>query len=179
MKPVWIAVAVLITIGAYGAVRAQTQRVESNQSDPPTMTQLLQEVRALRLAIERSTVAGTRAQLLLGRLQMQEARMATLGRQVQEARSKLLDIQRSRENSMSEIKMLTDAVDRATPDERRAIEDRLEQMKQSIKDMQQRERDFQSEYDGLTQALSTDEARWVDFNQRLEDLERGLAVQKQ
>ena len=105
--------------------------------------------------------------------------MATLGRQVQEARSKLLDIQRSRENSMSEIKMLTDAVDRATPDERRAIEDRLEQMKQSIKDMQQRERDFQSEYDGLTQALSTDEARWIDFNQRLEDLERGLAVQKQ
>ena len=104
MKPVWIAVAVLITLGAYGAVRAQPQRVESNQSDPPTMTQLLQEVHALRLAIERSTVAGTRAQLLLGRLQMQEARMATLGHQVQEARSKLLEIQRNRENSMSEIK---------------------------------------------------------------------------
>ena len=42
MKPVWIAVALLITLGAYGAVRAQPQRVESNQSDPPTMTQLLQ-----------------------------------------------------------------------------------------------------------------------------------------
>ena len=66
MKPLWTAVAILITLGAYGAVRAQPQRVESNQSDPPTMTQLLQEVRALRLAIERSTVAGTRAQLLLG-----------------------------------------------------------------------------------------------------------------
>ena len=80
---------------------------------------------------------------------------------------------------MAEIKQLTDAVDRATPDERRAIEDRVEQMKRSIKDMQARERDFQSEYDGLTQALSTDEARWVDFNQRLEELERSLAVQKQ
>jgi chromosome segregation ATPase len=179
MKPMWTAVAIAITLGAYGAVRAQTQRVESNQSDPPTMTQLLQEVRALRLAIERSTVAGTRAQLLLGRLQMQEARMATLGHQVQEARSRLLDIQRNRENAMSEIKQMTDAVDRVTPDERRAIEERLEQMKRSIKDMQQRERDFQSEYDGLTQALSTDEARWVDFNQRLEDLERSLAVEKQ
>jgi chromosome segregation ATPase len=110
---------------------------------------------------------------------MQEARMATLGHQVQEARSRLLDIQRNRENAMSEIKQMTDAVDRVTPDERRAIEERLEQMKRSIKDMQQRERDFQSEYDGLTQALSTDEARWVDFNQRLEDLERSLAVEKQ
>ena len=179
MKPLWTALAILITLGAYGAVRAQTQRVESNQSDFPTMTQLLQEVRALRLAIERSTVAGTRAQLLLGRLQMQEARMATLGRQVQEARSRLLNIQRDRENSMSEIKRLTDAVDRATPDERRAIEERLEQMKRSIKDMQQQEQDVQSDYDGLTQALSTDEARWVDFNQRLEELERSLAVQKQ
>ena len=79
---------------------------------------------------------------------------------------------------MSQIKQMTDAVDRATPDERRAIEERLEQMKRAIKDMQPRERDFQSEYDGLTQALSTDEARWVDFNQRLEDLERSLAVQK-
>lgn len=179
MKPLWTAVAILITLGAYGAVRAQPQRVESNQSDPPTMTQLLQEVRALRLAIERSTVAGTRAQLLLGRLQMQEARLATLGHQVQEARSRLLEIQRNRENTMSQIKQMTDAVDRATPDERRAIEERLEQMKRAIKDMQPRERDFQSEYDGLTQALSADEARWVDFNQRLEDLERSLAVQKQ
>jgi len=179
MKPLWTALAILITLGAYGAVRAQTPRVESNQSDSPTMAQLLQEVRALRLAIERSTVAGTRAQLLLGRLQMQEARMATLGRQVQEARSRLLNIQRDRENSMSEIKRLTDAVDRATPDERRAIEERLEQMKRSIKDMQQQEQDVQSDYDGLTQALSTDEARWVDFNQRLEELERSLAFQKQ
>ena len=105
--------------------------------------------------------------------------MATLGHQVQEARSRLLDIQRNRENAMSEIKQMTDAVDRVTPDERRAIEERLEQMKRSIKDMQQQEQDVQSDYDGLTQALSTDEARWVDFNQRLEDLERGLAVQKQ
>ena len=179
MKPLWTAVAILITLGAYGAVHAHPQRVERNPSDPPTMPQLLQEVRALRVAIERSTVAGTRSQLLLGRLQMQEARMATLGHQVQEARSRLLEIQRNRENSMTEIKQLTDAVDRATPDERRAIEDRVEQMKRSIKDMQVRERDFQSEYDGLTQALSTDEARWVDFNQRLEELERSLAVQKQ
>ena len=41
--------------------------------------QLLQEVRALRVAIERMTVAGTRAQLLFGRLQMQEQRMTSLG----------------------------------------------------------------------------------------------------
>ena len=74
---------------------------------------------------------------------------------------------------MSEIKQMTDAVDRVTPDERRAIEERLEQMKRSIKAHQQRERDFQSEHDGLMQALSTDEARWFDFNQRLEDLGAG------
>jgi chromosome segregation ATPase len=74
---------------------------------------------------------------------------------------------------------LTDALDRFTPDERRAVEDRIETMKRSVKDLQQREREFQTEYDGMAQQLSADEARWVDFNQRLEDLERTLATQKQ
>jgi hypothetical protein len=177
MKPLWGGFAILIVLGGYGVVRAQAQRVESPQGD--STTQLLQEVRYLRAAIERSTVAGTRAQLLLGRLQMQEARMATLGRQAQEARLRLLDVQRERENKTSEIKRLTDALDRFTPDERRAVEDRIETMKRSVKDLQQREREFQTEYDGMAQQLSADEARWVDFNQRLEDLERTLATQKQ
>src|SRR4029450_13070892 len=131
----------------------------------------------LRAAIERSTVAGTRAQLLLGRLQMQEARMATLGRQAQEARLRLLDVQRDREKTSSEIKGLTEALDRFTPDERRAVEGQVESMKRALKDLQQRERELQTEYDGLAQQLSADEARWVDFNQRLEDLERSLAGQ--
>jgi chromosome segregation ATPase len=177
MKPLWSALAIPIVLGAYGAVRMQAQRADGNPSD--TTAQLLQEVRALRVAIERSTVAGTRAQLLLGRLQMQEGRMATLGRQIQESRLRLVDIQRNRENTTNEIKGLTGGMDRLSPDERRAVEEQIEFMKRKTKQIEQQERDFQSEYDGLVQALSADEARWVDFNQRLEDLERSLAVQKE
>jgi chromosome segregation ATPase len=176
MKPLWSAIAVLIVLVACGAARAQTQTADGNQG--ATTTQLLQEVRALRVAIERSTVAGTRAQLLLGRLQMQEARMATLGRQAQEARSRLAGAQREREAMTSEIKMMTESTDRVTSDERHMFEQRLESLKRAIKETEQREREIQSEYDGLVQALSSDEARWVDFNQRLEELERSLAVEK-
>ncbi len=104
--------------------------------------------------------------------------MATLGRQAQEARSKVLDVQREREGMTSEIKQMTNAIDRVQPDERHRVEQRIEELKGVIKRLDQRERELQSDYDGVVQALSADEARWVDFNQRLEDLERSLAVQK-
>jgi chromosome segregation ATPase len=68
--------------------------------------------------------------------------------------------------------------DRVQPDERHRVEQRIEELKGVIERLDQRERELQSDYDGVVQALSADEARWVDFNQRFEDLEQSLAVRK-
>jgi len=105
--------------------------------------------------------------------------MGTLGRQVQEARARLMELQRDRENTTVDIRHVTATLDQLPPDQRRNMETRIESMKKSIKRSEQRERDLQSELDGVTQALSSEQARWLDFNERLEELERSLAPRKE
>ena len=105
MKPRWktlvLAMAV-VSIGAGSGMSARpeatAQPVALQAQETQTTAQLLQEVRALRAAIERMTAAGTRAQLLLGRLQMQEQRMTSLARQLQETRTRLASVQRERQS---------------------------------------------------------------------------------
>src|SRR5690242_5528360 len=58
---------------------------QKTESDQQTLQALLSEVRELRLAIERSTLLGTRAQIALSRLQTQEEKAARLSQQLAEA----------------------------------------------------------------------------------------------
>ena len=180
MKWLSTAIALLIALCAMGAVpRMHAQQSSETHQETQTLSELLQEVRALRIAIERSSVAGARAQLLLGRLQMQEARMVTLGRQVQETRDRLFDVQRDRENTMTEIKRMAGALDQVPQDERRNVEAHIEGMKRAAKQLEQREASLQSDHDGAAQALASEQARWLDFNARLEELERSLTDRKE
>jgi hypothetical protein len=106
----------------------QVQRTEV-QREPQPSTELLQEVRALRIALERFTVAVARSQLLLGRLQMQEGRLATLGSQAREVHARLREVQSNRQGTAAEIKSLTDSLPRIpTLEERRSLEVRIEGM---------------------------------------------------
>jgi chromosome segregation ATPase len=198
MTPRWkhtlVLIVLVVALGSAGA----GPRASAKQAAPPaaaaltttaaapaqgqesrTTVQLLEEVRALRAAIERMTVSGTRAQLLLGRLQMQEQRMTTLGRQLQETRTNLATRLREREGHASEIERLTQGIERAsTPDERAHLEMNLKAITQAVKQFDQQINVLQADDAGIAQALSTEQARWIDLNGRLEELEGLLATQK-
>lgn len=162
------------SMGAGPAVTAQAPAQESR-----TTEQLLQEVRALRAAIERMTVSGTRAQLLLGRLQMQEQRMTTLGRQLLESRTNLANRQRERQAHASEIEMLSERLGRAsTPQEQLEVELGTKSVKQALKQLDQQLEVLQADDIAIAQALSTEQARWIELNGRLEELENVLATPK-
>lgn len=144
-----------------------------------TSAQLLQEVRALRVAIERMTVAGTRAQLLFGRLQMQEQRMTSLAAQLQETRTRLASVQRDRQNQASKVEALAEGIDQITNAEQRLDTERaLKMAKQTLTQLDQQVSALHAEDVGIGQALSTEQARWVELNGRLEELEGQLATQK-
>jgi chromosome segregation ATPase len=169
----------VVAIGALSAGAAmQAQRAGDDRREPPP-TELLQEVRALRVAIERFTVAGARAQLLLGRLQMQEGRIATLSRQAQDVHARLGEMQRDRDANLSEIKALTGRLGEVAADERRALEGRLESMRRQNKRFDQRLQELEAEDASAAGALAAEQSRWVDLNNRLEELERTLAQQRQ
>ena len=74
-----ISLAVLLVLGVSG----QAQR------SPATVDDLLAEMRGLRADLNQSSTASVRAQLLVGRLQLQEVRINTLGRDLTDIRQRL------------------------------------------------------------------------------------------
>lgn len=165
----------LVLVMALGSMSAAPRAQQETQ----TTAHLLQEVRALRVAIERMTAAGTRAQLLFGRLQLQEQRLTSLGRQLQETRGKLADVQRERQNQAQRIEAFTEEVDRAAnPQQRLEMEGALKRTKLVVAQLDQQVTALQGEDAGLGQALSTEQARWIDLNSRLEELESLLVTPK-
>jgi chromosome segregation ATPase len=190
MTPRWkmlvLAMAVMLTGAGTGMfpgaiatdqpVAVQAREAHGVQ-EAQTAAQLLQEVRALRLAIERMTVAGTRAQLLFGRLQMQEQRMTSLAKQLQDTRARLASVQRDRRDHASKIEALTEEIDRASNAEQRLdMERALKMAKQTLPQIDQQVSALQAEDAGIGQALSTEQARWIELNGRLEELEGQLAA---
>ena len=106
------------------------------QAAPPQSAQpdLLTEVRALRVAMEQLASAAPRAQIALGRLQMQEARIATLAQQLGSVRNELRD----------DVRGLHTA-------------------------------ELKAEQAQLQQQIASEQARWSNLSQRLDELERSVA----
>src|ERR1700719_3128229 len=80
-----------------------TAFAQTNPADSDTLKALLTEVRQLRQDLRTTTVAAQRAQILVYRTQAQESVVRRLQERVDDARSKLAQIQ-------SELKRLTQAV---------------------------------------------------------------------
>jgi chromosome segregation ATPase len=176
MRTRTLLVAGLLTIAAAGAAAAYAAPAAvEERGHSPAQPELLQEVRALRVAIERFTVAGARAQLLLGRLQMQEERVTVLTRQAQEIRARLLAMQRDRETNVTEIKALSATLNDAAADERARLSARIDSMRRQIKRFDQQLRDLEAQDATISSTLAAEHGRWQQFNDRLEELERMLA----
>src|SRR5437773_12516810 len=80
-----VSASVGLTFAALMAVGATPQ----NPSSGDTMTALLAEVHALRLAMEQSASIAPRVQLTLARLNIEEQRIAQLAGQLDQARREL------------------------------------------------------------------------------------------
>ena len=73
---------------------AHAQNAEPAPGQTDIMPALLQEVRGLRVAIEQMTSSGSRVQLALGRLQLQEQRLTAANGRLAEGRNQLAGAQR-------------------------------------------------------------------------------------
>jgi hypothetical protein len=161
----------LAAIAGFTTLSGQPERTQGDD-----MKALVAEVRALRLAVERTSAQTSQAQLLLGRVQLQENRLATLGRQFQEARTRLVDAQMAQQESEQQLQQnALHARDVQDPQERLALEGRIQQLKNEVARHQARTAQLQIDETGALQALTTEQQRWSDFSDRLGELERSLA----
>ncbi len=142
-----------------------------------SMESLVLELRALRVAVERSVAVAAQAQMVVARLQVQESRLGLLGRQAQDARMRLQEAVQRASSIQSEIAGLSKRVDEVdSVDERRAIEREIAHQKSALKQAQARADQLREEDTAATHALTSEQARWTDINERLEALERAVAA---
>ncbi|MGH9310170.1 MAG: hypothetical protein ACRD1U_12395 [Vicinamibacterales bacterium] len=178
MTPRTAAIVIATVLGGGLAVAsAQGQRPTPSQDIMPA---LLTEVRGLRAAMEAMASAGARVQLALGRVQLQEQRLNTSIRRLEEVRGRLNQMQRDAARHQNEIESLEARVKAAYNS---SGQERLEAplLEKVLQDRQRRSARFAADLQQLTMdeaALANDVAgeqtRWTEFNQRLEELERSL-----
>jgi predicted nucleic acid-binding Zn-ribbon protein len=149
----------------------------SQPAQDSTSTQLLQEVRRLREAIETMVSTGARVQIVFGRLQLQEQRTATAARRLDELREQ---VSRATNETTAMSARLAEIEERlrdfrGTPEERSNFEGEIQHMKRASAQMESDRQRLQVEEAQAASLLATEQGRWTELNQQLEELERTLA----
>jgi len=147
---------------------------------PPALATeaLVQEVRALRQAVEEALAANVRVQLLMGRLQLQEARIQSLVRQGVEIDSQIQNMVWERQGLASQQKTIQAALEEMSdPRQDREVKQHLAMLTERIKHLDTRQAALLAEQANVQQLVAAEQGRWGDFNARLEELERLLAAQ--
>ena len=166
-------VTLVVTLSAAAAAIA-AQSNHSAQTDD-VLPALLIEVRGLRAAIEQMAAAGPRVQLLLGRLQLQEQRVNTMGRRLETIRDSVAAAQSRLAQKQTDLAQHEIALKTAASmpaDEREHMETRLKGLRRDLAVASREVQRLTDEEVFLRNEIGAEQARWADFNQRLEELER-------
>lgn len=141
--------------------------------------ELLTEVRALRIAMERSATVGARIQLLVARVQLQEQRIAELSHRAAAVRNELSKVEAAMAETSQSLRRTEGALERgAEVDKRKELEGMVEFYKAKLVTPERRRQDLLNEEALLPQQLSADQGRWTDVNNQLDQLERSLTPNK-
>lgn len=145
-------------------------------SDSQTLQALLSEVRQLRQDLQTTTVAVQRAQILLYRLQGQEASVARASQRLDGARERLVAIQDQREHVAADVKRQEDYVSNTEnpPAQRKEIEDALPPQKTRLESLKNEEQQRQTQEIEAEQQLRAEEVRLSDLRDQLDRLDKTL-----
>jgi hypothetical protein len=173
-RPIAIVVllATALALGVTLHVRAATTQAPSADD---TMKALLAEVHALRLAMEHSAAVAPRVQLTLARLGIEEQRTAQIGAQLDQARRQLADVSLETRRLASSLEDGDKALQEPTDDTyRKAWEQARTEIKRKLSYQATIEQQLRSRESEYSQMLATEQARWVELNGRLDELDRLL-----
>lgn len=140
-----------------------------------TLQVLLNEVHALRIALEKSNQIGPRIQIALARMQFQEQRVRDAARQVEAARGEVINLQSTRTRLEDSIKTYENRqgqiVDPAT---KTAMEQAVTSVKAELERLTAQEPQLRAREAEANSALSSEQAKWNEINDVLVSMERVL-----
>jgi hypothetical protein len=162
----------LLVVAAVGTwlipIRAQATRSDD------VLPSLLQEVRGLRVAMEQMASGSTQAQLLVGRLQLQEGRVTSMIRRLDTVRDSQASARKEYEQLLGAMRMLGQG-EGGNPATDKDAEGVLAGLKSQVAGSKANVDRLAAEEMQLTADIATEQQRWVAINQRLDELERTLA----
>ncbi len=172
-----VVVAVALVAGSGRTpLHAQAPAPVRAETGDAAVSALVTEIRALRADLAAASRNQLRAQLLLGRLQMQEQRLAYLDKQRADTAAAVM-VQGQMSSFMRFQGGPPDAsgcANMPSPDARRDCELNVTIRKQQLAEQETREQQLRTHESDLANALSAEQARWSDFNTRLDELEQAV-----
>lgn len=161
----------------FGGISAGVAGQASRPAAPGSAdSEMLTEIRGLRADLAQAMSTNIRAQLLVGRLQLQEQRMNTLSAQLGEVRRLLADEESARADAAASVDQIQRSLEAGeVPQEQRAeLEAHVRAMKQELSRVSPRLQELRSQEADISGQLVSEQGRWIEFNSRLDEIERSL-----
>jgi len=149
-----------------------------SQRSPATLDDVLSEIRGLRADLAQASSGTIRAQLVMGRAQIQEQRIAGLRRDLTDIQFQLRVATQQRERTDALAVDVEQGIRSGNlgTDRIRQLERELADVKDRLVREQRLEQELRYKEGELANTLAAEQNRWIDFNSRLDDLERTLAT---
>lgn len=154
---------------------------QSASTDSQTLQALLAEVRLLRRDLLTTTAAAQRAQILLYRLQAQEANVTRAARRVDEARTRLAASQAERNVMTAELKRTEESLNDSTRSEtdRKQAEDSISRIKSRLEQIAGEEQQRQTNQIEAENELQTEKIKLGELQDQLDRLQKTLETMSQ
>ena len=149
-------------------------------AQPGDAAELLKEVRLLRQTIETVTATNIRVQIVFGRLQIQEQRTVTATQRLDAVRQKVSELADQLAALDASLKQEADAAETSRDPEHRELLASMRRDSEVYRAHLETQRSRAAvEAAEAEHCLALEQAQWSDLSQRLEELERSLAVRRQ
>lgn len=161
----------LLIVVAFGIAAAAFGQATS--PEPQALQALLSEVRGLRQDLRAALAQVHSSQILMARLQVQQAAVTRASQHLDEARSKLAEVQVAVRGETNRIKYIEDA----TPDAQRTqaqLEEALSQAKADLDVSKNLEQQRQAVETEAEQELRVEQDKLTSLESQLDDLVRAL-----
>jgi chromosome segregation ATPase len=170
---IWQVLGVVAVLGLGVAWRG-APAAQAQGQNPDVLGALLVEVRGLRAAMEQMASAGPRIQLATARLQLQEQRINTLMRRIESTRDAMASTQADLATKQERLARFEESLKRPDAPGHDELALMVKMLKQEVASGTLEVQRLQAEEAALMQDLATEQARWTEINQRLEDLDLAL-----
>jgi chromosome segregation ATPase len=135
---------------------------------------LLAEVRALRAELNQAAGASIRTQLVVARLTLQEQRINTISKQLADVQTQRSANDGGVAQMSSRQRQLEDRLRQVSGEVRQQFEGELAGLKGPLAQMRQRSQELLAQESALAGQLASEQSRWIDFNSRLDEIEREI-----